>query len=285
MHLQNSRLNLGEEVASVEVIQAEGAKRDRESDGDEGAAMGNRPFEQAIVALSETVEAALELLLEAGEETERLLRLGRPGLMGMRRIMLQQDVLRHSRHQRIGQDEGSEYREDHRLRHRHEQPAGHAAQLEKREPNHADCKRRDERRDDDLIGRVDNRRFERLAHLEMGIDVFDHYGGVVDEHTDGQRQTAQCHNIDRLPGPVQRDERSEDGERNRHDDNRRRPPGAEQQQHDEADQRGGDHHLAHDVRDRFLHELRSVVEDFDLYPFGHDLFDTRNRHLDSIDHV
>ena len=84
---------------------------------------------------------------------------------------------------------------------------------------------------------------------------------------------------------VQGDERAEDRQRDRGEHDDRWPPGAEQQQDDETDQRGGDHHFVHDVRDRLLHETRGVDKEFHLYALGHDLFDARDDVLDPLHHL
>ena len=42
-----------------------------------------------------------------------------------------------------------------------------AAEIEERKPDDGDAQRGDERRDDDLIGGVDDRRLQRLVHGEM----------------------------------------------------------------------------------------------------------------------
>ena len=113
-------------------------------------------------------------------------------------MVILHNIFRHGRHQRVRQDKGGEHREDDRLRHRLEQLAGDAAEIEEREPDDRDAERGDERRDDDLIGGVDDGLFQRLTHFDMAIDIFDHHGRIVDENADGQRQSAQGHDIDRL---------------------------------------------------------------------------------------
>ena len=60
------------------------------------------------------------------------------------------------------------------------------------------AERGDERWEQDLIGGVDDRLLQRRTRREVRIDIFDHDGGVVDENADGQRQSAQGHDIDRL---------------------------------------------------------------------------------------
>ena len=50
-----------------------------------------------------------------------------------------------------------------------------------------------------------------VALLEKSLNVFDRDGGVVDENTDGQRQAAERHGVDRLANQAEND----DGRENR----------------------------------------------------------------------
>ena len=140
---------------------------------DESGATGDRLFEQRTVAFTELLEAALEPLLEAGEDVPRWFR-GRPDCRcscGCDMVSLQH-IFRHGRHQRARQDEGGEHRDDDRLRHRLEQPAGDAAEIEEREPDDRDAERGDERRDDDLIGGVDDRLSPAACPFRDGVSIF-----------------------------------------------------------------------------------------------------------------
>ena len=78
--------------------------------------------------------------------------------------------------------------------------------------------RRDERRDGDLIGAVEDRRLERLAFLEVPVDVLDRDRGIVDQDADGEREAAERHDVDRLAQCAERDDRRQDRQRNRHRD-------------------------------------------------------------------
>ena len=83
--------------------------------------------------------------------------------------------------------------------------------MEEREPDDRDAERGYERRDDDLIGGVDDGLLQRLAHFHVAVDILDHHGRIVDQNADGKRQAAQRHDVDRLAGRVQADECCEDG--------------------------------------------------------------------------
>ena len=70
--------------------------------------------------------------------------------------------------------------------------------MEEREPDNRDAERGDERRDDDLIGGVDDGLLQRFAHFHMAVDILDHHGRIVDQNADGKRQPPQCHDVNRL---------------------------------------------------------------------------------------
>ena len=52
--------------------------------------------------------------------------------------------------------------------------------------------------DRDLRGAVQNRDQQRLAHRVVAMDVLDLHRGVVDQHPDRERQSAERHGVDRL---------------------------------------------------------------------------------------
>ena len=79
--------------------------------------MGDHLFKLCGIAIAESVEGILESLLEASEDTAP-----RRG-----RVMNLQNILRHGRHEGVGQDKGSQHREDDSLGHRREHPTGNAA--------------------------------------------------------------------------------------------------------------------------------------------------------------
>ncbi len=117
VHLQQAALDLREKLSAVEVEQHERSQREHHGDHDETHAMGDHAFQQHGIALTESLEGTLESLLEASKETA--LRLGR--------VMSLQNILRHRRHQGVGQNKGGQHREDDGLGHRREHPAGNAA--------------------------------------------------------------------------------------------------------------------------------------------------------------
>mgnify|MGYP003694074795 CR=1 FL=1 len=55
---------------------------------------------------------------------------------------------------------------------------------------------------------VEDRRLERLALLEVPVDVLDRDGGVVHEDADGEREAAERHDVDRLAERAEHDDRA-----------------------------------------------------------------------------
>ena len=86
--------------------------------------MSDREPQQVVVALPDRHEARFEAALEPHQRIARRCASGRAGGM---RGMFGQQILGHGRHQRAGQHERSDQREDHRLRQRDEQEARHPA--------------------------------------------------------------------------------------------------------------------------------------------------------------
>ena len=122
-------------------------------------------------------------------------------------MLAAQQKMRHRRHQRIGQDVGSDHREDDRHRQRPEQIAGDPAERQQRDEGDADAEQRDRRRRHDFLRAARDRGHNVFAELlHMAIDVFDRDRCVVDQNADGEREAAKRHHIDRLA--EQRTERS-----------------------------------------------------------------------------
>ena len=114
--------------------------------------------------------------------------------------------------------------------------------------------RADEGRRRDLRRAVENRDQQRLAHRVIAMDVLDFDGRVVDQHPDREREAAQRHDVDRLAGQLEPDDRGQDRQRNRGDDDQHAARRAEEQQHHQRDQRRGDDRFVHHVPQRAAHE-------------------------------
>jgi hypothetical protein len=71
-----------------------------------------------------------------------------------------------------------------------------------------------------------------LPALQVGVNVLDRHRRFVHQNADRQRQAAQRHQVDRLPGDPQRQHRRHQRQRNvQHHDQRAAPVAQEQQNH------------------------------------------------------
>ena len=145
-------------------------------------------------------------------------------------------IVGHGRNQRARQDERADQREDDGFRHRPEQIAGDAAELEHRHEHDAKAEQGHEGRHHDLLRAIQDRRLDLLALLQMIIDVFNRHRSVVDQDADREREAAKRHDVDGLAETGQRGQREQNGKRNFSEDDDRRTPAAEKHQNHDADQ-------------------------------------------------
>ena len=101
--------------------------------------------------------------------------------------------------------------------------------------------------------------------LQVGVDVLDHHRGIIDKDADCKGKAAQCHDVDRLAKPGQRQDRTQDRKRDGGGDDQCRAPTTDEQQDGDTGEARGGHHLLHHVLDRGAHEGGGVVERRDRY--------------------
>ena len=75
-------------------------------------------------------------------------------------------------------------------------------------------KRRNQRRKGDLRRAVQNAGVQIFTLIEIAVDIFDGYGGVVHQDSHRQRQAAQRHDVDGFAQSAQDADGSENGKRN-----------------------------------------------------------------------
>ena len=213
-----STVGIREEVLAQSRREQERGCTDGQEHRDEDDAAGYQECEQSPVAEANPLEPAFERLLRAGQRISR-----RRRALDRRR----QQVPRDRGHQRPRQEVGREHREDHRLRQRDEQVAGDPAQQEHRQEHDADAQRGHEGGHGDLLGAVQNGLEDRLAQVQIAVDVLDLHGGVVHEDADGEGEAAERHDVDGLAQQAERDDRRQDRERNGDGDDDRAPPAPE----------------------------------------------------------
>ena len=93
----------------------------------------------------------------------------------------------------------------------------------------------------------DDRLLERLAEVQVALDVLDRHDRLVDEDADREREAAERHQVERLAEHLQDQDRGQDRERNRQRDDQRRAPVAEEEQDHHRGQAGGDQRLDDDA--------------------------------------
>src|SRR5580692_8159069 len=152
------------------------------------------------------VTALLKPMLEA--ELETLQRISRWSGRTSSAVdqMRPQQVLGQRRDQGAGQQERPDEGKNDGFRQRPEQIAGHAAKLEHRCEHDADADQRNEGRNDDLLGAIQDSRFKRLALLQMPVDVLERNSALVDQDPNRKREPPERHHIDRFAQPRQRSE-------------------------------------------------------------------------------
>ncbi len=115
---------------------------------------------------------------------------------------------------------------------RNEEVARHTAQEEHREEHDTDTEGGDQGGNGDLRCAFQNRVVKRMAFFQEALDVFDGHGGVVDQDSDGQRQSASVMMLMVSPSALrvqmERQNRERNGDR---DDQRAAPTAKEDQDH------------------------------------------------------
>lgn len=199
-------------------------------------------------------------------------------------MRFRQQVAGHRRHQGARQQVRGQHREDHRQRQRRKEELRDSREQHDRNEDDADRERPDERRHGDLRRSVEDGAQERLRHRVVAVDVLDLDGRIVDEHADRERQAAQRHHVDGLAGDVQREDRRQDGERNRDDHDQHAPSRAEEDQHHQRHQHRRDHGLAHHVGKRAADETRLIERQGHVHALRRRRQDVGDRALDAVDH-
>src|SRR5471032_2419383 len=256
-------IHVREKVAAEQRHQRERDQDETEEATDEGRAMVECEFKQAVIAGANFLEASFEALLEASKWARALLFV---------RIFIEivgmQQVLRHRGNERSRQDERRDHREDHGLGHWHEEEPRDAVEEEHWYEHNANTDQGHERRRDDLRGAIKDGLFYLLALLQMPVDIFDGDSRVVDENPHRERKAAERHDVERLTERRQGRYRGEDGEWNRGRNDDGRTPAAEEQQDHEAGQRGRYQALTRHAADGRAHEQRLVTDRRNLQRVG-----------------
>ena len=277
-HMQDElpAVGVGEEVLAEPGDEDETAEADEQKDGDEKNAPVHQAGEQQLVGETNSLEETLKAALK-----------DRQWIAGQRCSVLldAQQIHRHRGHQRARQDIGGQHGEDDRLRQRNEEIAGDPAEKEHGQEDDADAERGDQGGNGNLRGAVEDRVVQRLAFFEIALDVLDVDGGVVDQNADGERQSAEGHDVDGLVQQAEHDHRGEDRQRNGDGDDQGAAPAAEKEQDHQAGERGGEDGFANHSVDRAADKDGLVGERLNLELGRERLLDPGEDAADAVDHV
>ena len=132
-------------------------------------------------------------------------RIGQAG--GLRSPVLRSAQQPHAqhRHQRAGEHEAGDHRETHGQRERREERLGCALHEERGDEHGEHAEHREETRGGGLDRGIEHGAAKWTAAREMSMDVLNRHGRLIHEDADGQRETAERHQIDVLPAHPQRE--------------------------------------------------------------------------------
>ena len=246
----------GKEVASEEGNQGQRDRDHRREREDEYLSMVQSELQRPAVHLAQPLEAPLDPPAHPSD------RVAAAGLSS--RLFVRKEVADQGGNQGAGEEVRSEHREDDRHRERDEERFRHSGDQRHGKEDDADAERRDERRNRDLRCPVEDGTEHRFAHRVLPVEILHFHGRVVDEDADRERHPAQRHEIDRLPEPIEHDDRDQERKRNGGHHHDRRAPAPQEEQHHDPRETGCDGGFAHDPHHRALHEDRLIGEGLDL---------------------
>ena len=108
------------------------------------------------------------------------------------------------------------------------------------------------------------------------MNVFDGDGRFVDQHADGKGQAAQRHDVDRVVGQPQPQQRGQEGHRDVEDHHDHTAPVVQEEKDHETRQRGADQPFDAHAADGLDHRGRLVELVTDLHPLGQHALERRH---------
>ena len=115
------------------------------------------------------------------------------------------------------------------------------------------------------------------------MDVLHLHRGVVHQHADGECQTAQRHEVQRLSAEEERDDAGEDGDGDRTADDQGRAPAAEEEEDHQRDQARCQHPFAKHLVHRGADELGLIELQLQLHAFRRRLLELREHVAGCLD--
>ncbi len=216
MKLELAAIDRGEEVLSQPWIEeSDGTNPESDDRNQEDSTIFHAEAQDAVVPVAQFFEVVFEGDLEADERVAACLRLVHAIVF----VPLQQ-VLCHGGDDGSREEVGGQHREDDCLGQGHEEISSDAAEEEHRDKHDADGEGRDESRNGDLRGASEDGVFYLFAFFKVAVDVLDFDGCVVHQDADGQREAAEGHDVDGFTERRQHQQRTDDGQRDRHSDDK-----------------------------------------------------------------
>ena len=121
--------------------------------------------------------------------------------------------------------------------------------------------------------------------LLHAVDVLDPHGGIVHQHTHGQRESAQRHHVERFPQRSQHGDAHKNGERDRQGHDEGTAPAPQKEQDHGGREARRNERFDHDALERRFHEERLVGEHIHLERRGQPGKDPGEGVAHPIDHV
>src|SRR5713226_7817596 len=116
----------------------------------------------------------------------------------------------------------------------------------------------------------------------MARDVLKHHNGLVDQQTDGQRQSTQRDRVQALAAKIESDASSHNRERQRKQDNKHGAHAAQKNEHHDGGESRAQDAFLDQIADRFAHVNRLIHHHIQLDTLWQPLEDAAQFALDSV---
>ncbi len=264
-HAQTAVVAGGEELATDELHQEHGGDEDAQRGDARDVAVVHAAVENPSVDIVEFVEHALHGGIDALEQ------------VALAVLQAQHAATQHGgeRQRRRG---GDNHHDGHHPSQLAEEHTRHARDQGEREKHRDEGEGRGDHTDGHLVGAMHGGLLGRRTAFDVGGDILQHHDGVVHHHTDGDGQCRQRHDVQRVAGGIEIDERGNerdgDGEG---DDDRGAPATQEEQHHDDHEEQRIEHGL--DERGNGVANVVARVHDVVEFHVGRQVLLDAGQHI------